>query len=364
MKIIFFFLLISTSAYSYTDIVNLNGLGTEMITMGTGLARTGSTGAVYSNPSLLSDLSKVKKFTSTNVIVSQKENDSSTRTDFKPEVIPLFAGNSKGDGHSGWAYGLYSVKFRYQSSFSAGSDKSKYEGEFSQLGLLAGYGKKIDDQWSWGIQIEANRGTSEVSGKSSGSQSGFSYSGTFEQESSIWSANMGLGTNIKGDNWSLGASAKMNILKFGHRESSKSEIKTSTGQTYKEEFETTKAKIIPRIGIGAFRRFSFTDCYSDLLFTPRYTDPDTDKQVNPSFTIRNSFEQMPSGSSYVFYEGIGFTPGTSNANDSKNESFSGSLGVSEKGEHSLGYGGFTYSRDLFSSGNTQYLLTFGTTFDY
>jgi hypothetical protein len=351
------------------------GGGMEVLVGGTGLAWIGSGGSISSNPALLSWHPKKKRFISTNQLryfkqgkqasdVTVGDDTSPANLDVKVEVLPVYAATTDHNDEFGYGYGLSVDQLNATVSGVSGNTTTLTDYREQAITVITGAGKNYGNH-GFGVSLYGGRLSIDQKTLFYGQDSGVDFIGHNNSTNSEWAAGAGLGWAYVGDRWSVGASSKFNLIKFGGTGRNSLTFLQGTGGTVIKTIDHDRENfnLLPAHGFGFRRVLGNHVVFGDLRYTASYTDTDGDK-ANASSTLSLALISRI-GEHWKSYLGSVYTPEVSHSKAEDDDATLGlTSGLSKAGKHSVNYGGLTYSQGLASRPDHLFLLTFGTQFDY
>lgn len=336
------------------------GFGHEEALLGSaGLARLGSTGAVLTNPSLLTAHPEKEIFTSTNLIqfYSLKKEENSN-IDVPPTIIPLLAGTTKRIGNFAYGYSISSqeVKVNFQQD---GQFRSAGQTTNSRISLNGALAYRMSD-FSLGIALGLNRETEEARANFFGSSDGFDFVGNIAETTEVWHNDVRIGAHyVLSSGVVIAAGVGIPLILLSSSEK-RNELNYSS---FDNSFKETTTLSSPRVLRQSVARFGVAIPYDQLkVFLDfdhdlYYRNMDEPEEGNISI-IKMAMEY--SVEKYRYYIGASFTEAVS-GNDS---SLLMSSGFSVKHRYAESMYGVMWNGFSKMNAEYNYGIIFGTKFVY
>lgn len=347
----------------------------EILMGGAGVARLGSRGAVIGNPSLLAWLPSEDKFSALNSLVYVKQ-DQKGGVELAPTLIPIYAGNTKGDGEIGFGYTLYSSSFKSSGSLTSlvndnSGLKGKFTGENSTIGLAFGYGKKLTQKLGIGLSVKIQRESSRSTTNYTLNPAPFQIMSYQESDSNISSSLVNLGSSyVLNSGTSFGAVLSTPLAVFENRSrdyvNSITVDESDTVDTIVENKETTQNVVVdrvPEVSFGVREPLGKGYIYYDLVFQPKYNNRTAGGREGRRLSHYFGLEQRLENKKDIF---AGITISESVKNDNSFESepakYQVSTGFKRYGQHSDQLFGFSWGRSLNRNKDQTFIFSLGTEF--
>lgn len=361
----FFFFVMTAHAATLTP---TGGIGFEETLMSNaGLARTGSTGAVNTNPALLGWVPEEEHFTNTNTIqfyrFEREGNDPAAEA--SPSVLPLYSASTAraGTWGYGWAISTQELKVRFQS----------FDGEFSSSGNseinnvnIAGALAKRWSHRAIGLRLALVRSAVESESQFEGASGGFDILGHSRNREELWSVDARLGWVMElSPNTKLAAGVAGPVaLLSASEDSSQSIYNESNGQT-ESSTERTKPQVVRThaLATGLAHQFEMVRAFVDLYWSsPK--DKTEDQGRTPGQWSGTAGVEIPREKT-TWYSGVSVSEATLVSGEENDPaSFNLSSGFKRQHKHAVTIYGISWQRD-FASGEAQIVsLLFGTKFAY
>lgn len=344
------------------------GVGFEEVLMSNaGLARTGSTGAVNTNPALLGWVPEEEHFTNTNTIqfyrFERQGNDPAAEA--SPSVLPLYSASTARSGSwgYGWAISTQELKVRFRS----------FDGEFATSGNSeinnVNIGGALAKRWSrtaLGLRLAIVRSAVESESQFEGASGGFDILGFSRNREELWSVDARLGWVMElspKTNLAVGAAGPVAVL-AAREDSSQSTYSETSGDT-ESSSERTKPQVVRThaLATGLAHQFERLRVFVDLYWSSPMDKTDEHGRTPGQWSGAAGVEVPNEKTSW--YTGVSIAEAVL-ISDEKNDpaSFNVSGGFKRQHKHAVTIYGLSWQRD-FASGEAQIVsLFFGTKFAY
>jgi hypothetical protein len=338
------------------------GVGHEEALMAsTGMARTGSTGATITNPSLLTDHIEDEVFTSTNVITFFNFKDSNA--DVSPTIMPLLAGTTYREGNWGRGYSFSTQEIR--SNFSQNEDV-RFSGQSSvtTIHLNGSLAYRLGN-----LSLGATLGLSREAGESRLSyfaqSGGNDFIGSSVQSSEVFSSDLRLGMNYKvNEKFVLAAVVGTPVAVFKSDEKSQESVYSTFDNSYTETSSSRSIKVFRQQvgGVGVAYAFDTARLYLDYAYESEVKGESGIAQYGVS-ALRVGIEKKLE--KVTLYAGSTLNEAYRSAEDADSKAnMTVASGFSLKHRYAQSMYGVLWQRPVEGSGNEFYGITFGTKFIY
>lgn len=324
-----------------------------------GMARLGSTGAVLTNPSLLSEHPEEEIFTSTNLIqfynLKSEDNES---LDIPPTMIPLFAGKTKRTGNiaSGYSISSQEIKFNYQDQ---GEFKSSGQSANSRISLSGALAYRWH-QSSIGLALGLNRETQDARYNFYASSGGYDFLGSVSNSKEVLHTDLRLGATHRFlGGVVIGGSIGVPLLLMSSKERQVALSYSTFNSTFEETIEVTIPHVVRQTvaAIGAAFPLGRLTLYVDAIHDFYYTDGESQDQGNNS-TLRMGIEIIQD--KYRYLAGIA----ASEAERGDDFILTTTSGICVKHRYAESMYGVTWSGSPEKNAGSSYGFIFGTKFIY
>ncbi len=361
------FLILIMSAHAAT-LSPTGGIGFEEALMSNvGLARTGSTGAVNTNPALLGWVPEEEHFTNTNTIqfyrFERQGNDPAAEA--SPSVLPLYSASTARTGTwgYGWAISTQELKVRFRS----------FDGEFSTNGNseinnvnVAGAVAKRWSDTSLGLRLALVRSAVDSEAQFVGNSGGFEFLGHSRNREELWSVDARLGwvTDLS-SNTNLAAGVAGPVALLAAREDSSQSVYSETNSQTESSTARTKPQVVRThiLSTGLAHQFEKLRTFVDLHWSSPKEKTEDEGRTLGLWSGAIGLE-VPREKT-TWYSGVSLAEATRiSGGDNDPASFNLATGFKRQHKHAVTIYGLSWQRD-FASGEAQIVsLLFGTKFAY
>lgn len=332
---------------------------------GAGLARTGSTGAVNTNPALLAWVPEEELFTNSSTIqfYSFEREKDSPAVEASPTVLPLYSASTWRTGRTGygWAISTQELKARF-SSFD-GEFRSSGQSENTSVDIAGAIGHRWE-KLALGMRLGLVRSSVQGEAQFDGQSSGIDFIGHTRSSQELWSLDgrVGLAYEVSSElTIALGGSGPVAVL-LANEDESQSIYNESTGDT--ESTQNRSRASIARTGmLGTGLAFKFGDWrfMSDLYWGPGNKAAGDDEAELPQWGGALGAELL--AEKLTYYAGLSLAE-AQRGEDPSPAAFNLSAGFKRQHRVATTMYGLGWIRD-FESGESQIIaLYFGTRFAY
>jgi hypothetical protein len=344
------------------------GIGFEEVLMSNaGLARTGSTGAVNTNPALLGWVPEEEHFTNTNTIqfyrFERQGNDPAAEA--SPSVLPLYSASTARSGSwgYGWAISTQELKVRFR-SFDGGFS-SNGNSEINNVNVAGAIAKRWSET-ALGLRLALVRSAVDSEAQFVGSSGGFEFLGHSRNREELWSVDARLGwvTELsENTNLAVGVAGPLALL-AAREDSSQSVYSEASSQTESSAARTKPQVVrIHTLATGFSHQFEKLRTFVDLHWSTPQDKTEQQGRTEGQWSGVVGVE-VPREKT-TLYSGVGIADAARvSGGDNDPASFNLSTGFKRQHKHASTIYGISWMRD-FASGEAQIVsLLFGTKFAY
>lgn len=332
-----------------------------------GLARTGSTGAVNTNPALLGWVPEEEHFTNTNTIqfyrFARQGNDPAAEA--SPSVLPLYSASTAraGSWGYGWAISTQELKVRFRSG--DGEFVTSGNSEVNNVNIAGALAKRCS-RTAVGLRLALVRSAVDSESQFEGTSGGFDFLGHSRNREELWSVDARLGWVLDlSPNTKLAAGLATPVALFAAREDSSQSVYSEANSQTDSSTERTKPQVVRThaLATGLAHQFETLRTFVDLYWlSPKDKTDDEGRTLGQ--WVGAAGVEVP-GEKTTWYSGLSIGE-ASRISGEKNDpaNFNVSSGFKRQHKHAVTMYGFSWQRD-FASGEAQIVsLLFGTKFSY
>lgn len=361
----FLFFLLSAQAATLSP---TGGIGFEEVLMsGAGLSRTGSTGAVNTNPALLGWVPEEEHFTNTNTIQFYRfeRQDNDPAAEASPSVLPLYSASTvrSGSWGYGWAISTQELKVRFvsfENGFAANGNS-----QINNVNVAGALAKRWNDS-ALGLRLALVRSAVESETQFVGTSSGFDFIGHSREREELWSLDARLGWTSELSEravLSLGVAGPLALL-AAREDSNQSLYNEVDSQTTSSSARTLPGVVRTHaLGAGFAYKFDILRAFVDISWSSPQDESDEQGRSLGQWNA-NLGAELPLERT-TFYSGVSITEADRVAGEANDPAaFNLSSGFKRQHKHASTIYGLSWQRD-FASGEAQIVsLLFGTKFAY
>jgi hypothetical protein len=344
------------------------GIGFEEVLMSNaGLARTGSTGAVNTNPSLLGWVPEEEHFTNTNTIQFyrfERQGDDPA-AEASPSVLPLYSASTARSGSwgYGWAISTQELKVRFvsfENGFAANGNS-----QLNNVNVAGALAKRWNDS-AFGLRLALVRSAVESETQFTGTSSGFDFIGHSREREELWSLDARIGWTTELSEravLSLGVAGPVALLS-AREDSNQSSYNEAEAQTTSSRSRTLPGVVRTHaLGTGFAYKFDVLRSFVDISWSSPEAKSEQQGRSMGQWGATIGAE-LPLERTTLF-TGVSFIEADRVAGEANDPaSFNLSSGFKRQHKHASTIYGLSWQRD-FASGEAQIVsLLFGTKFAY